>query len=117
MRLFKREIGITHMDYMNYKRIFSSLPDLKDNNNSILNISLKYGFYSQEYYCEMFHKIIGVSPSTYRKFIHFDRSLSFDEIYIIQENVVSLNQLFKKIELYQKNLPPKDNVIQLSIFK
>ena len=67
MRLFKREIGFTIVQYVNNKRIYNSLPAFNSKDLSILNISINYGFYSQEYYCEIFHKVIGVPPSTYYK--------------------------------------------------
>ena len=68
MRLFKREIHSTISDYMNKKRIFQSLQDLQFGNDSILFIGLKHGFTSLEYYSEVFHKVMGVSPIIYRKF-------------------------------------------------
>lgn len=117
MRLFKKEIGSTIMDYMNYKRVFLSLDSLKDSSNSILNISLTYGFYSQEYYSEIFYKLIGVSPSCYRKYLNHDRSILEETFDLIQSRIVFLYNYFKKIQFYQKNLPPKNSIISLSIFK
>ena len=116
MRLFKKEIGATIIDYMNYKRIFSSLDILRDS-VSILNVSLRYGFYSQEYYSEMFHKLIGVSPTIYRLYLNYDSSVDEDTYYLIQKNVIFLELFFKKIEAYRRNIPSKDSVIKLSIFK
>lgn len=116
MRLFKKEIGATIIDYMNYKRIFSSLDSLRES-SSILNVSLRYGFYSQEYYSEMFHKLIGVSPTIYRLYLNYDPSVDEDTYYLIQKNVIFLELFFKKIEAYRRNIPSKDSVIKLSIFK
>lgn len=116
MRLFKREIGSTIIDYMNYKRIYMSLDSLRKS-GSILNISLRFGFYSQEYFCEVFHKLIGVSPSLYRAFLAYDSTIDEDTYYLIQNNVIFLEQFFKKIDIYKRNVPSKDMVIKLSIFK
>ena len=41
MRLFKKEIGYTIIDYINHKRIYNSLISFKYKNISILNISIK----------------------------------------------------------------------------
>ena len=68
MRLFKKEIHSTISDYINKKRIFQSLKDLQLSKDSILYIGLKHGFSSLEYYSEVFHKVMGVSPVIYRKF-------------------------------------------------
>ena len=68
MRLFKKEIHSTISDYINKKRVFQSLKDLQLSKDSILYIGLKHGFSSLEYYSEVFHKVMGVSPVIYRKF-------------------------------------------------
>ena len=115
MRIFKREIHCTIIDYLNQKRIYYSLDSLKYH-DSVLNIALKYSFYSQEYYCEMFHKYLGVSPSTYRKFLNFDRNLSDSLIFNIQRHYFELVKFFKSVDNYQLNTPPKKNVLHYSIF-
>ncbi len=46
MRLFKRELGITINQYINYKRIYLSLNSIENSNDSILYIALNYVFYS-----------------------------------------------------------------------
>ena len=117
MRLFKREIGITIIDYINKKRIFNSLDSLKYNDNSIILISINYGFNSLEYYSEMFTKIIGVSPSIYRKFSKFYHYVSKDDFIIINTNITNLNVLFNNINKYKNNIIPNNTVKKLSLFK
>ena len=68
MRLFKKEIGLTIVDYISRRRIYSSLEELHNTDDLILKVALKHGFTSQEYYTEIFTKVIGVNPNTYRKF-------------------------------------------------
>ena len=117
MRLFKRETGITIIDYINKKRVFNSLRDLKDTNDTIILISINYGFYSLEYYSETFNKIIGVSPTIYRKFSRFDHNISIDIFNTINESITNLNLLFNNINKYKDNVIPKSTVKSLSIFK
>ena len=117
MRVFKREIHCTIVDYINKKRIFNSLDSYKFSNLSILNISINYGFYSQEYYCEIFHKIIGVSPTTYHKFITYRGSVSLDNVNTIQTNLAKLDYEMRNITSYLSNIPPASTVKVLSIFK
>ena len=116
MRIFKREIGLTIIDYMNMMRIYFSLNSLKES-SSILSISLRYGFTSQEYYSEMFHHIMGVSPSKYRDYLLFHRNITEKDIILIQNHFFTITQRIKRIEQYRLNTPPKKKVLQYSIFK
>ena len=117
MRLFKREIGYTITNYINCKRIYNSLHSFIYNDISILNISINYGFYSQEYYSEIFHKIIGVSPTTYNKFINYRSFISIKDTNTIQKRIAKLDYDFRRINAYISNVPPKSTVKVLSIFK
>lgn len=117
MRLFKREIGYTITNYINTKRIYNSLKSYIYTDLSILNISINYGFYSQEYYCEMFHKIIGVPPSTYYKFINSRSFVSIKDTEIIQNSISKIDYDYRRIDNYINNVPPKSTVKVLSIFK
>lgn len=117
MRIFKKETSMTIIDYINKKRIFNSLQAYETRYLSILNISFNYGFFSQEYYCEIFHKIIGVPPTAYYKFINLRSSLSLRDLGIIQTNLSKLDYQLRKIDDYIMNIPPKSTVKVLSIFK
>lgn len=117
MRLFKREIGYTITNYINTKRIYNSLKSYIYTDLSILNISINYGFYSQEYYCEMFHKIIGVPPSTYYKFINSRSFVSIKDTEIIQNSISKIDYDYRRIDNYINNVPPKSTIKVLSIFK
>ena len=117
MRLFKKEIGYTITNYINSKRIYNSLKSFIYKDLSILNISINYGFYSQEYYCEVFHRIIGVTPSTYYKYINFRSSIDIEDLISIQNNLSRLDYDFRRIDKYVTNVPPKSSIKVLSIFK
>ena len=117
MRLFKREIGYTIINYINCKKIYNSLHSFIYNDISILNISINYGFYSQEYYSEIFHKIIGVSPTTYNKFINYRSFVSIKDTNTIQKRIAKLDYDFRRINTYINNVPPKSTIKVLSIFK
>ena len=113
---------ITHQNYtitnyINCKRIYNSLHSFIYNDISILNISINYGFYSQEYYSEIFHKIIGVSPTTYNKFINYRSFVSIKDTNTIQKRIAKLDYEFRRINTYINNVPPKSTVKVLSIFK
>ena len=117
MRLFKREIGITIIEYINIKRIYNSTNLLVNTDYSILKIAIFTGFFSQEYFSEIFKKYIGVSPSCYRKFYFRDLNISNNTINLINNKIASIVQILKKSDNYLINTPPKKQVKILSIFK
>ena len=117
MRLFKRELGITIVEYINIKKVYSSINLLADGDCSLLKISILSGFYSQEYYSEIFKKYIGCSPSICRKFILRDINLSLKTANTISKNIDSIQQKLKIVDKYMKNLEPETKTTVLSIFK
>ena len=117
MRIFKKEIHTTIIEYVNYRKIFNSLNALKKKDSSILSIALSYGFSSQEYYCEIFHHVMRVSPSDYRLFLNYSIGLKEEAIFNIQDCLSFLDSFFKKVEEYKKNTPPKNDIKILSIFR
>lgn len=116
MRLFKKEIHSTISDYINKKRIFQSLNDLQLSNNSILFIGLNHGFTSLEYYSEVFHKIMGVSPIIYRKFSTRSIDVLDTDIETIQKNLANISSFFENVTRYRNNRK-KTLSMNLSIFK
>ena len=116
MRVFKNELNITIFEYINYKKVYMSLDDLIYTNDSILSIALRSGFSSQEYFSEIFKKIIGINPSTYRKFYKYRNILDIDLANRINENVIKLDNIMNYIDDYRKTVKRKD-VLVLSIFK
>lgn len=116
MRLFKREIHSTISDYMNKKRIFQSLQDLQFGNDSILFTGLKHGFTSLEYYSEVFHKVMGVSPIIYRKFSTRSIDVAEEDINKIQKNLANISGFFENVTRYRNNRK-KTLSMNLSIFK
>ena len=117
MRVFKREIHMTIIDYMNQKRIYHSLDSLKYSNQSILTVALNYGFTSLEYFSETFHHVMGVSPSVYRSFVNHSTTISEGDVIVIQDHLASISSNLKRIEVYRQNTPPQSMVKIISIFK
>ena len=115
MKLFKKELNLSINNYINIKRIHDSLPEYH-NDISILNIALKHGFYYQEYYTEIFIKIIGINPTTYRNYIK-NNIISNKEFIILRNNLINISNIFEKIKDYQNNKKPKIVNQSLSIFK
>lgn len=116
MKKFKKEIGDSIISYINKLRVYNSLSELNHSNNSIVLISINNGFNSLEYYSEMFKKIIGISPSKYRK-LNLFKDNNFIEVEI-QGNIIELYSFISKVREYKKNRKPKGNPVLIrSIFR
>ena len=115
MRTFKRELGMTIIDYINKKRIFNSLGALKNTDDMMLKIALKHGYVSQEYFSEIFSKYMGVSPLTYRKFTKINNTIDYDDITLIRKNLVELKYQLDKVNKYRNNIE-NENIKVLSKF-
>ena len=90
MRLFKKETGLTITDYMNQVKILNSLSQLSKTNDLILKVALDNGFNSQEYYCEIFYKVMNQTPSNYRKISQNIKSTKINELKDIKEEILRI---------------------------
>jgi YesN/AraC family two-component response regulator len=116
MRIFKKELDITIMDYINKRRIYNSLDLLKNSDDLIIKIALNSGYSSLEYYSETFTKILGVSPLTYRKFTRINSQISDDELNIIREKLPEISLLLKRIDIYKNNIK-RSEVKKIGLFR
>ena len=116
MRIFKKKLGITIVDYLNKKRIYLSLNELKETDDYILKVALKHGFTSQEYYTEIFNKVMGVNPNTYRKFTKNHPSITEEELFTIRKNLTETKYQLDQIEKYKKTIS-KETVKRLTRYR
>ena len=111
MKRFKKELGISIVSYMNAIKIFNSLKYYK-NDDSILKISMESGFNSLEYYSEIFKKVIGVSPMTYKQFIRYDVRVLANEVSTIVNSLVKLDELRNKVMFYRRRVKPNTVMVK-----
>lgn len=116
MRIFKKELDITIMDYINKRRIYNSLELLKNTDDLVIKIALNSGYSSLEYYSETFTKILGVSPLTYRKFTKVNSQISDKELEIIRTRLPDISSLLKRIDIYKNNIK-RSEVKKIGLFK
>lgn len=118
MKLFKKEMDITIVDYINSLRIYNSITQIRDTNNSLLNIAFRNGFNSIEYFSEIFKKIVGVNPQIIRKYFKNKNSVSLVHINTINNSILNLYNLiqFKNNYLLHEK-PDIIPVKKLSIFR
>ena len=86
----KKETGLTITDYMNQVKILNSLSQLSKTNDLILKVALDNGFNSQEYYCEIFYKVMNQTPSNYRKISQNIKSTKINELKDIKEEILRI---------------------------
>ena len=65
--LFKTAIGFNFVDYLNNMRVAKALSYLSESDKSISEISEICGFNDSNYFAIVFKKIVGISPTKYRK--------------------------------------------------
>lgn len=118
MKLFKKELKLSIVDYINKMRIFNSVMYLKKSNNSFTNIALNNGFTSLEYFSEIVKQIIGYSPRTIKYYFTEPFNLDEDIINNINKSINNLYELVKFKKEYLKKRRPKEHMVKkLSIFK
>lgn len=66
-RLFKKEVGVNFSDLLLHKRIDKAKQMLEETEKSILDICIAVGYQEQSYFCKVFKKSVGATPSAYRK--------------------------------------------------
>lgn len=66
-RIFKKETGLSIIDYQNNNRIIQSKRLLEKSNMSVEEIADLLGFSNASYFSRTFKKQVGISPSAYRK--------------------------------------------------
>ena len=114
MKRFKKELGISINEYINNMRIYNSLKSFKDN-NYFLSIAFKNGFNSLEYFSETFKKVVGVNPTTYKKYINYKPGISSKEESLILNNINNINNIKDKVENYLSHRKP--SIIPSKVFK
>ena len=66
-KIFKSETGYTFTNYLNIFRVEKSKNLLKNPNMSLLDVAVRVGFNSQNYYSSVFKKITNKTPLEYKQ--------------------------------------------------
>ena len=66
---FKKEMGISFIDYVNMVRIREAQKLLLRTDDNLNTIAEKVGFSDAKYFSRMFKKETGIKPSDYRKLL------------------------------------------------
>lgn len=66
-RKFSQISGMQFRDYLRYRRLAFALKEIRDTENGLLDIALKYGFSSHEAFTRAFKEAYSITPSEYRQ--------------------------------------------------
>lgn len=66
-RLFKKEVGINFLDYLNQFRINEAKNLLQNMKYNVIETAELSGFRNTKYFSKIFKKTVGITPSQYRK--------------------------------------------------
>lgn len=66
-KIFKKETGITFIDYVTKLRIRKATALLSRGNLKIYEIAEKLGYANQHYFSSAFKRVLGISPNDYRR--------------------------------------------------
>ena len=66
-RLFSLFTGMTIKEYIRIRRMTKAAIELRCSDISIIDLSIKYGFGSQEAFLRVFCRLFGITPGEYRK--------------------------------------------------
>ncbi len=73
IRVFKKDMGITPQQYiLNYKVNMAKQHLLTDTEESLIELSYKYGFYDQSHFNRNFKRIFATTPKSYKKSILYN---------------------------------------------
>lgn len=108
-RKFHKHTGLRFRDYLRQRKLSFAAIELRDTRFGVLNISLRYGFSSQEAFTRAFKGAFGVTPGQYRKtaipLVLQTKPLAFDPIYFGLGEKSMNKQELQKIRVYSTKIP------------
>lgn len=73
---FKRQMGLSPNRYISYRKISRAKELMLCSNLNVSQIAERLGYQSIHYFSRQFHKMTGISPSTYAARMHGDRPIN-----------------------------------------
>lgn len=67
MRAFKKETGMTVIEFVTEYRIYIAKNMLRDKNNKIYDVSRKVGYDDAKYFSKVFKKVTGEPPNQFNR--------------------------------------------------
>ena len=93
MKIFKKEIGITIIEYINSIRIYNSLLQIKNSSYLLTSIAIRNGFSSLEYFSETCRQITKLNPRIFKNYFSNKKYLPINQVNLINAAMVSLYEI------------------------
>jgi two-component system, response regulator YesN len=77
-KFFKDSTGKSFVEYLTELRVAKSRELLRDTNDSIKEICYKIGYSDPNYYCKIFKRVTGMTPTEYRDNQQSDEVMNFE---------------------------------------
>lgn len=90
-RMFKSLTGAPLMEYVQFRKLSSSISDLKDTNRRVIDIAMDYGFDYEQSYIRAFRKKFGITPLKIRvdpTSLVIQEKLNIDDIMSMNNSVI-----------------------------
>lgn len=91
IRIFKSLTGESLMEYVQFRKLSSSISDLKDTNRRVIDIAMDYGFDYEQSYIRAFRKKFGITPLKIRldpMSLVIQEKLNIDDIMSMNNSVI-----------------------------
>ncbi|MDU2064684.1 MAG: helix-turn-helix domain-containing protein [Sporomusaceae bacterium] len=102
-RMFKSLTGESLMEYVQFRKLSSSISDLKDTNRRVIDIAMDYGFDYEQSYIRAFRKKFGVTPLKIRlepMSLLIQEKLNIDDIMSVNNSVIYKPSFMFKPQFY-----------------
>ncbi len=103
-RQFHDKTGITIREYVSRRKLYFAALDLRDTNDRILDISIKFGYSSQVSFTRAFKDAFNVSPAVYQKHPGPIPILARMEVFTPYHYTVRENTFMNNSNLYQAQI-------------
>ncbi len=77
--LFKKQTGMTVVEYINQQRILKAVSYLSSTDQSITDIGYLIGYNNRQHFSRVFRKMMGVSPGQYRKNVRLTKIQNYED--------------------------------------
>ena len=105
---FREISGMQFRDYLRYRKLAFALKDIRDTDESLLEIALSYGFSSHEAFTRAFKEAYGVTPSEYRKNpvpVVLRTILRPFDCWLVEKGETGMNQTESEVKTYFVTIP------------
>lgn len=107
-RKFKEISGMQFRDYLRYRKLAFALKEVRDTEEGILDIAVRYGFSSHEAFTRAFKESYGITPSEYRRNpvpVVLRTIIRPFDCYIVEQGGYGMRKTTEDVKIYFVTIP------------